>query len=75
MKSEAKRKSRRRSSNKLRQTKRGRKNQTLDAKAICKAQGVDRDNTLANWVAGMKSMTKRGSHRGDTLASWVRQTS
>jgi hypothetical protein len=71
MKAGAKRKSRRRSSKKRRRAKRDRKNQALDAKAIGKAQGVNRDNTLANWVAGMESMAKRGSHRGATLASWT----
>lgn len=75
MKSGAKRRSRRRSSNKLHRAARGRKNQALDAKSICKAQYVNRDNTLANWVAEMESIAKRGSHRGGTLASWVRHTS
>jgi hypothetical protein len=75
MKSGAKKKSRRRFLKKPRDAKRGRKKQALEAKAICKVDGVNRDNTLANWVAGMKSMAKRGSHRGGTLASWVRHTS
>jgi hypothetical protein len=72
MKSAAKKKSRRRSLKKPRDAKLGRKNQALEAKAICKVDGVNRDNTLANWVAGMKSMANRGSHRGATLASWIR---
>lgn len=75
MKSAAKKKSHRRFLKKPRDVKRGRKKQALEAKVICKVDGVNRDNTLANWVAGMKSMAKRGSHRGDTLASWVRQAS
>jgi hypothetical protein len=76
MKSAAKKKSRRRSSNNLRYAKRDRKNQALEPNAICKVDGVNRENTLANWVAGMKSMANRGSHRGaTTLASWIRAAS
>jgi hypothetical protein len=72
MKSAEKRKPRRRFVHKLSAAKRGRKKQALEAKAICKVDGVNRDNTLANWVAGMETVAKRGGHREGTLASWIR---
>jgi hypothetical protein len=68
MKSAETRKPRRRSFNKLSDAKRGRKRRAIQAKAIDKVRGVNRDNTLAKWAAGVKLIAKRGSHRGATLA-------
>jgi hypothetical protein len=31
---------------------------------------VNRDNTLANWVADMKAMGTEGAHRRETFAGW-----
>jgi hypothetical protein len=72
MKSAETRKLRRRSFNKLSDGKRGMKSRAVHAKVIGKVEGVNRDNTLAKCVAGVKLMAKRGSHRGATLASWIR---
>jgi hypothetical protein len=72
MKSAGKRNLRRRSSNKRSAAERGRKSRAVHAKAIGKVEGVNRDNTLANWVAGTEAIAKRGGHREGTLASWIR---
>jgi len=72
MKSAETRKPRRRFFNKLSDAKRGRKSRAIQAKAIDKVRDVNRDNTFAKWVAGVKLIAKRGSHRGATLASWIR---
>jgi hypothetical protein len=32
--------------------------------------GVNRDNALANWVAGMMSIGTEGGRRQETLAGW-----
>jgi hypothetical protein len=67
MKSAEKKKARRQSFNKLSAAKRGRKSRAVQNEAIGKVEGVNRDNTLANWVAGMEAMAKRGSQREGTL--------
>jgi hypothetical protein len=72
MKSTEARKPRNRPSNKkLRDGKGTRESQAQPAKTIDRAMRVNRDNTLANWVADMRSKGKRGGQRGDTLGSWT----
>jgi short subunit dehydrogenase-like uncharacterized protein len=72
MKSGTKTKSRNRPDQKGRTGKRDDKNKAPDRKSF---RGVNRDNTLANWVAGMASTKSRTIHRGNTLANWVRNSS
>lgn len=72
MKSGRKTKSHNRPGRKTHAGRRGNKNNASDRKSF---KGVNRDNTLANWVAGMASMKSRTIHRGDTLANWVRNSS
>jgi short subunit dehydrogenase-like uncharacterized protein len=72
MKSGTKTKSHNRPEQKARAGKRDDKNKAADRKSF---KGVNRDNTLANWVAGMESTKSRTIHRGNTLANWVRNSS
>lgn len=72
MKSGTKTKSHNRPDQKRRAGKRDDKNKVPDRKSF---RGVNRDNTLANWVAGMASTKSRTIHRGNTLANWVRNSS
>ncbi len=65
-------KSRRRPAKKPKAGERGDRNKVPDRKSFV---GVNRDNTLANWVAGMESTKSRTTHRGNTLANWVRNSS
>ena len=72
MKSGKKTKSSNRAGHKAHAGRRGNKNKASDRKSF---KGVNRDNTLANWVAGMASTKSRTIHRGNTLANWVRDSS
>lgn len=72
MKSGRKTKSHNRAGHKTHAGRRGNKNKASDRKSF---KGVNRDNTLANWVAGMASTKSRTIHRGNTLANWVRNSS
>ena len=72
MKTKTGTKSRRRPTKKSNAGKRGDKNKAPDRKSFV---GVNRDNTLANWVAGMESTKNRTIQRGNTLANWVRNSS
>ena len=72
MKTKTGTKSRRRPTKKSNAGKRGGKNKAHGRKSFV---GVNRDNTLANWVAGMASTRDRTIHRGNTLANWVRNAS
>ena len=72
MKTKTGTKSRRRPAKKSKAGKRGNKNKAPDRKSF---RGVNRDNTLANWVAGIASSKSRTIHRGNTLANWARNSS
>jgi short subunit dehydrogenase-like uncharacterized protein len=72
MKSRTKTKSHNRAGQKRRARKRDDKNKAPSRKSF---RGVNRDNTLANWVAGMASTESKTIHRGNTLADWVRNSS
>ena len=72
MKTKTGTKSRRRPAKKSKTGKRGDENKAPDRKSFV---GANRDNTLANWVAGMASTRDRTIHRGNTLANWVRNSS
>ena len=75
MKSGTKTRSQNRPAKKTRPGERGKKNRALVRKTSRKVEGVNRDNTLANWVAGMESTRAKQVYRGDTLANWVRNAS
>lgn len=67
-------KSRGRPPKKRRGSKRGRKRKAVNCASAAKDKGVNRDNTLANWVVEMASR-KTTVPRGNTLANWVRDAS
>jgi hypothetical protein len=75
MKSGSKTKSHDRPDQKRRAGKLDDKNKAADRKSPGHVKGVNRNNTLANWVAGMASTKSRTAHRGNTLADWVRNSS
>jgi hypothetical protein len=54
--------------------KRGRKRKAVTCASAAKHKGVNRDNTLANWVVEMASR-KTTVPRGNTLGNWVRNAS
>jgi len=68
MKSGRKTKSHNPAGHKTHAGRRGNKNKASDRKSF---KGVNRDNTLANWVAGMESTKSRTNHRGNALANCV----
>jgi hypothetical protein len=75
MKSGTKTRSHNRPAKKTHPGKHSKKNKALNRKTSRKVEGVNRDNTLANWVAGMESTRRKQVHRGNTLATWVRNAS
>jgi hypothetical protein len=75
MKSGTKTKLRNRPDQKTRAGKRGDNKKGADRKSLEHVKGVNRDNTLANWVAGMAATKSKTIHRGNTVADWVRNSS
>jgi len=51
--------------------KRTSKSQAAEIEMARRVEGVNRGNTLANWVADMKAIAERKGSRGDTLGSWL----